>query len=151
MTKLIILSSFIILLTNSSFALTIEFVGPCDESPFYSKTVEMTRSQNLGELTIEVLNNSQITYLGNEYGINQILTSPIGRDSLEIISENETMSYGWCFEVDGQILEVYPNEVSVDGIKYIKWFYAYAHYFNGNWIAQCHPSHARQSPFICSK
>jgi hypothetical protein len=151
MKKFIILSFFIILLTSSSFALTIEFVGPCDQKPFYSKKVETTRAQNLGELTIAVLENAHIAYLGNEYGVNQILNSPIGNDSIEIISNNEMMSYGWCFEADGKIVEVYPNEVSLDSIKHIKWFYAYAHYFNGSWIAQCSPSHERQSPFICSK
>lgn len=145
-----LLSYFLVLITTNSFAVTIEFIGPCDEKPFMRKTLSSVHEQTLGELTINLLEKEKIAYLGTEKGLNQVLNSPIGLDALEVIKDDEMMAYGWCFEVDGKIPELYPDEIRLDGkFNHIKWFYGYAHYLKGIWISQCQKSYLRKSPFVC--
>lgn len=130
-------------------AIVVEFVGPCESTPFHIKEVEQQGHFSVGELTIKVLQESKIPFSGGDYGIIQISNSPIGEAALEIVNNQEMMAYGWCYEVDGFLQEVYPNEISAAGIKKIRWFYGYAHYRSGEWIAQCLESHKKRSPFIC--
>jgi hypothetical protein len=140
---------FFLIFPFSSHAISVEFIGPCDKNPFYVKKIQKTQAQNVGELSLAILREAQIPHVGTENGINQIFNSPIGLDAYEVVADNEMMAYGWCYKVDDVIPEAYPNEVSLAGIKHITWFYGYAHFLNGNWIAQCLESHRRKSPFIC--
>lgn len=132
-----------------SATVSVEFVGPCESKPFLEGTLSSRDFQNVGGLTIQVLKDSGIPYLGTEKGLAQVLSSPIGLDAMETVSETEIMAYGWCYEVDGVLREEFPNEASLNGVKKIRWFYGYAHYRSGVWIAQCLESHQRRSPFIC--
>ena len=141
-----------IILVSSAFALNIEFVGPCDGHPFLSESLPAGEDDNVGELTVSVLERSHIPFQGSERGLNQVLNSPVGLEAMEVISDNEMLSYGWCFEIDGQIPELYLNEIKLDNsIHHIRWFYGYAHYLNGEWISQCQESFRRKSPFICGR
>lgn len=146
-----ILIGILLLVSFSCFGVTIEFVGPCDGRPFFSKNISAARVPSVGALTIDVLEKFEIAYSGTENGLNQVLNSPIGLDAMEVISDNEMMAYGWCYEVDGKLSEQYPNEVSLNQVKHVKWFYGYAHYRNGTWVSQCLKSYLRKSPFICQK
>ena len=137
------------LFTVSASAVTVEFVGPCDSNPFLTMTLRARDFRSVGELTVAALDKSKTPYLGTESGLNHISNSPIGLEAMETVSETEMMAYGWCYEVDGVLREEYPNEASLDGVKKIRWFYGYAHYRSGVWIAQCLESHKRRSPFIC--
>lgn len=93
---------------------------------------------SIGELTIRMLDEYQVPYLGSEQGFNSILNSPTGLDAMVVISDNEMKAYGWCFEINGEIPEVYPNEVFINSTSdKVLWFWGYAHYKNGEWIAQC--------------
>lgn len=93
---------------------------------------------SIGELTIKMLDDYQVPYQGTEQGFNSILNSPTGLDAMVIISDNEMKAYGWCFEINGEIPEVYPNEVFINSTSdNVLWFWGYAHYKNGEWIAQC--------------
>lgn len=140
---------FLIFLSIPAFAIDVEFVGPCEDKPFLVKKIRSTTARTVGELTIDVLEKTGTPYLGNSRGLNQIYHSPIGMDALEVISDNEMMAYGWCFEIDGKITETLADETNLDGIKRIKWFFGYAHYLNGDWVGQCLFSHLRKSKFIC--
>lgn len=138
------------LLSASSYALEFEFIGPCSKKPLLKQTVLLKEAISVGAMTIKVLDHNGIAYQGNEVGINQILNSPIGLDSMEIISDQELLAYGWCFEIDGVIPEVYPNQIQLRaGIKVIRWFYGYAHYLNGEWVGQCQKSYLRRSLPVC--
>lgn len=140
----------LLFITFASNAVTIEFVGPCVEKPFLIHKSSSRDARTVGELTIGILEKNRIPFQGTEKGLNQILSSPIGLDAMEVLSNNEMLSYGWCFEIDGIVPEVYPDEIPLGkSIHHITWFYGYAHYRNGEWIAQCQKSHLRKSPFIC--
>lgn len=93
---------------------------------------------SIGELTIRMLDEYQVPYLGSEQGFNSILNSPTGLDAMVIISDSEMKAYGWCFEINGEIPEVYPNEVFINSTSdNVLWFWGYAHYKNSEWVAQC--------------
>jgi hypothetical protein len=93
---------------------------------------------SVGELTIKMLDDYQVPYQGTEQGFNSILNSPTGLDAMVIISDSEMKTYGWCFEINGEIPEVYPNEVFINSISdNVLWFWGFAHYKNGEWIVQC--------------
>ena len=130
-------------------SLTVEFIGPCSERPLLSTTLEALESSNLGQVTIETLEKFNIQYQGSEAGLNSAFGSPIGIDAVEVISNNEMRSYGWCFEVDGQVPEHYPDIISVSDVKKVKWFFGYAHYLNGQWISQCEPAYKLKPDFLC--
>lgn len=148
--KLIIVG-LLVTFSYSLHALTIDFVGPCEKEPFHSVEIEESDAHNVGELSIKVLEDAKISFIGSDLGINQILNTPIGLDAMEIISNREMMSYGWCFEVDGTIPEVYPNQVGLEGAQHIRWFFGYAHYLAGEWLSQCEKSYLRRAAFLCSQ
>lgn len=141
--------SLLLVISAQSSALEVEFVGPCSEVPLYSATISSTDVNDVGSLSIMVLEKANIPFKGTSAGINQIFHTPIGLDAMEVISDQEMMSYGWCYEIDGEIPEVYPNEIGLEGIQKISWFYGYAHYLDGQWIAQCQKGHLRHSPYLC--
>ena len=130
-------------------SLTVEFIGPCHDRPLLRATVETEQTSSVGKVTIETLEKFKINYKGSEAGINSAFGSPIGIDAMEVLSDTEMRSYGWCFEVDGKVPENYPDSISVSSAKKVKWFYGYAHYLNGNWISQCEPAHKLKPDFLC--
>jgi len=141
---------FFILLSFHTLALEVQFVGPCSEQPLLSQEVKFAEGMNVGEVSLMVLDAHQIPYQGVSAGFNQIFGSAIGLDAMEVISDNEMMAYGWCFEVDGVVPEVLADKVLVkNGTKMIRWFYGYAHYLNGEWVAQCLKSHLRMPVKFC--
>lgn len=140
---------FCLLFSTSALALEIEFIGPCSKESFLRKTANSTHSRNVGELSLEVLEAAKIPYLGSSRGLNQIGTSPVGDEALVILSDSEMLAYGWCFEVDGIVPEKFPDQVDVRGVKKIVWYYAYAHYLRGEWVAQCRPSYLRPPELYC--
>lgn len=96
------------------------------------------------------LNQFQISYQGNEAGLNSAFGSPIGLEALEVISEREMRSYGWCFAIDGIIPEVYPDQLLLSNVKSeIKWFFGFAHFLDGQWISQCEPAYEIKPAFLC--
>lgn len=149
--KAIYISLFSLGMLVNSYAIEIQILGPCFPTPLFIKNINKTNSTNIGEFTIQVLEKFEIPYKGTSAGINQIYNTPIGMDAMEVISDNEMMAYGWCYEVDGKLSEVLANEFPLNKtIKQIRWFYGYAHYLNGEWISQCEKSYLRRSPQFCS-
>ena len=128
---------FLLLVSASAPAVQVEFVGPCSEKPLFSVKTLTTKAQDVGTLTIEVLDKAKIQYQGVPQGFNQIFNSPLGLDALEILSDEEMLSYGWCFEVDGKVTEDFADQISLKGVKKIQWFFGYAHYVRGEWKSFC--------------
>lgn len=94
--------------------------------------------QSLGALTIKALEQHTIPYQGSEQGLNSVFNSPNGLDAMVVISDFEMKAYGWCFELNGLIPEVYPDEILIESKSdQIDWFWGYAHYQDGVWIGQC--------------
>lgn len=131
-----------------SSASIIEFYGSCSSRPIISGKFS-PQNMSLGAVTIEFLTQQKIDFQGNEQGINSVLNSPIGQEALEIISSAEMKAYGWCFFIDGKAPEVLPSDYSAQKVKTVKWIYSYAHYLNGEWIAQCQIAYLAPPPFLC--
>lgn len=139
-----------ILISSQAHAFEVQFIGPCLEQPLLSQEVDFSEGMNVGEVSLKVLEDNQIPYQGVSAGFNQIFGSAIGLDAMEVISDNEMMAYGWCFEVDGEIPEVLADKVKVsESTKIVTWFYGYAHFLNGEWVSQCLKSHLRKPTKFC--
>lgn len=130
-------------------SLTVEFIGPCSEKPLLQTTANAVDSSNVGQMSIETLKKFKIDFKGSESGLNSVFGSPTGLDAMEVLSDNEMRSYGWCFEVDGKVPENYPDSISLMNVKKVRWFFGYAHYLNGNWISQCEPAFELKPKFLC--
>ena len=150
MLRTLFVVSILSMFSQSTQAFELRFQGACSADPLFSVELAFEKDMNVGELSLQVLDDHQIPYQGTASGLNQIFETPVGLEAMEIISENEMMAYGWCFEIDGRIPEVLADKVPIKKTtKLITWFYAYAHYLNGEWISQCEKSHLRRSPVLC--
>ena len=131
-------------------AVEINFLGACSKIPLLSENVLFKPRQTVGEISLQVLDQHGIPYSGTAAGLNQVFATPVGLDAMEVISDNEMLAYGWCFEVDGKIPEVFADKIPVKKTtKLISWFYGYAHFLNGEWISQCEKAYLRPSPVFC--
>lgn len=139
----------IFLVSFNAMAVQMEFVGPCSEKPLYSVNISSRTAKEVGTLTIEALDRAKIQYQGVPQGFNQIFNSPLGLDALEILSDEEMLSYGWCFEVDGKVTEDFADQISLKGVKKIQWFFGFAHYVKGEWKSFCQKAYLRRSEFLC--
>lgn len=148
MKALIILST---ILSFNSMATTIDIIGPCSSTPAASGTIIPTNAnQSLGSLTIDFLNKNKIAYIGTEGGLNSILNTPVGEESIEIISDTKMRAYGWCFSLNGQIPDRMPDEIKLNSAQdKIVWFYAYSTYDAGNWTDYCVPSYEVKAAQFC--
>jgi len=131
------LALFITLLSTQVFA-QLSIISHDNTASFNYQLKDSDIGSSVGELTIKMLNDYEILYQGSEQGLNSILNSPTGLDATVIISDSEMKSYGWCFKINGVIPEVYANEVFINTTTdQVLWFWGYAHYKDGEWIAQC--------------
>jgi hypothetical protein len=137
-------------LSLAGMAFDIQFIGGCSEESLLTKKVSYVKGMNVGDVSLKVLDDEGIPYHGTSAGLNQVFNTPLGLEAMEVISDNEMMAYGWCFEIDGKIPEVFADKVPVKATtKLISWFYGYAHFLNGEWISQCEKSYLRASAQIC--
>ncbi|MEC9282902.1 MAG: hypothetical protein VX642_09330 [Bdellovibrionota bacterium] len=140
----------LIFISLTSFALDIEFYGPCEEKALVSEKIKkFPEGQSIGQLTISYLNLREIPYKGSEMGFNSIFGSPIGLDAIELVSDTEMYSYGWCYWQNGKLLELYPNQVLANTNDRLQWIFSYAQYKDGKWISQCIPAFRRKPKFLC--
>jgi hypothetical protein len=122
---------------QSSFALHFEIRGK-KQIPSFTHDFKSILPRSLGDITIEILEKNEIAYEGSSAGISSLMG--LGND-MEILSDQEMKAYGWCFSLDGEVLETMSDEtLVVTQESRIVWFYAFAHYKNGQWIKQCSPS-----------
>lgn len=137
-----------ILLIASSLAQTLSIKTPCSQQLLWSQALSEL-PKNLATATLATLEASGLQYLGTEQGITQINHSPLGLAAIEIISATEMYSYGWCYQINGVIPEVYPHEIELNPDDQVLWFYGFAHYQNGEWISQCEDSILRSQEKFC--
>lgn len=149
--KSLLLGVLILMFQVIAFAATsFEVIGPCSEEPILSTSVTKTKAINIGALTIDQLDKNNFEYIGTENKIDSIDGTPVGQAALEIISRSEMRAYGWCFYVNGQEPEVYPNEVKMSkSVKSVQWIFGYAHYVAGEWVSMCEPSWKVKPKFLC--
>jgi len=130
--------------------ISMEFIGPCSARPLLQATLSNSSAQNVGLATIDTLDRFEADYQGTEAGLNSAFGTPTGMEAMEIISDTEIRSYGWCFEVDGQVPEMFAHHIPLATVKHqVRWFYGYAHYMNGQWVSQCEVAHRLKPDFLC--
>jgi hypothetical protein len=129
--------------------IAVEFLGPCSSRPLLKTSVQEATSTSVGEMTITTLEQFKVPYAGTHKGLHSAFGTPTGMEALEILSPTSMRSYGWCYEIDGMVPEMYPDEVALAGIKKVTWFYAYALYKEGQWVSQCEPAHKIRPEFLC--
>lgn len=139
-----------LMISFSVHAVVIEFYGPCSSRPIFSGELA-PKFETVGDLTIHFLETNRIPYQGNEQGLNSVGRSPVGMEALEVISDVEMRSYGWCFYVDGVAPEVFANEVLVKDVKKLQWIFGYAHFLKGVWSGQCSRAYEIKPAFLCQK
>lgn len=61
-------------------------------------------------------------------------------NDIEILSERELRAWGWCYELNGSVPETMPAVTLLTSDQdRVTWFYGFAHYKDGEWVAQCVP------------
>lgn len=134
-----------------SFAVTYSFYNGCSSEPRSRGALPVDIEKvSVGELTIKLLNENKIPYLGTPTGLNSFYDSPVGLDALEAISDTKMRAYGPCFAVNGIIRPESPDKIYLDNQdSEVIWFLGYATYDSGVWKDYCIPSHKLRSKFIC--
>lgn len=141
---------FALFFLQTLWAQSLEVVGPCEETPFATYERAEFQEQSLGAFTLEGLASLGLRYQGNERGINTIEDSVVGMDALEVLSDTEMRAYGWCFSINGQVPELFADEIPLTKVTdKVVWFFAFAHYLGGDWVAQCVPAHTVRSAKLC--
>jgi len=147
---LIVISHFLVFLSPSVLAVTIRVQDPCSEKNWLETEISANKKQNIGELSIQAMEDNGIEFIGTATGINSINGSVTGLDALEVLGDKEMKAYGWCYKVDGIEPSVLPHKLFIKtGEEKIHWFFAYSHYLNGNWITMCSPTAKTKPEFIC--
>ncbi len=145
---------FILLfLSTTSHSVVVEIKQLCKNDSFYSQEIEILAPTTAGHLTIHMLEQAGIDFLGNENGISGLLNTPTGLDSYEVISDNHMRAYGWCYSVDGSQPNVLASEYPLfpDSDCKLTWFYGYAEMIDNEWISYCKPVYLKPNSFVCSK
>lgn len=130
----------IALMSVRSHAHQVKVYRHCSSEVLLNESIQLA-STTVGDLTIESFERAGLIFQGTKEGINQIENSPIGMDALEIISDTEMKAYGWCFSVNGKVPESFAHHISLKETdnSVVIWFFGYAHYLDGKWVAQCVP------------
>ena len=92
-------------------------------------------NSNVGVISVEGFKMLGVPFEGSPAGITAI--DGLGSD-LQVINENRMKAWGWCFSIDGQLIEKMPDQVPwPQEAKILRWFYAYALYDSGQWTGYC--------------
>jgi len=125
---------FLLTFNSTAYALTFE-ISYQGQILFAQEQYEIELQEHLGIPTIELLNQSGLEYEGGTYGLKSI--SGLG-NKIVSVSAAEMKAYGWCFSIDSQVPETMIDETYTQKQNsHLRWFYAYAHFKDGLWIAQC--------------
>lgn len=144
MLKFVSISLFTVI---SAHAATLDIIGPCSKRPILSLETS-DQFETVGDLTMHYLRKNRVQFQGNERGINSMFNTPIGLDAMEVLSDTQMRSYGWCFRVNGRVPESYADQVNLNKGDHVEWYFGYAWYDKG-WISICNPSYEVRSPFLC--
>ena len=144
------LTILLFLLPFSVWSATFDIIGPCSSEPVFKAQFEAVERQNVGDITMDLLRQYKIPFIGNARAIQSLFNTPIGDNALEVLSDNEMRAFGWCYSLDGVEPGSYPNQVLINSKdSHISWYFGFAHYFNGQWIAQCTKSFTVKPDFLC--
>ncbi len=118
----------------SANAVVMEVTGKDGKNLLHLELVQPLPS-TVGKVSIAVFTQTKLPFQGSEGGISEL--AGLGQEN-EIISKSEMKAWGWCFALDGVVPDTLTNQTPViKQTSKIEWFYAYAHYKDGDWIEQC--------------
>lgn len=121
----------------AAHAVTLQVIGQKGQLLFTGESVPSLPS-NIGQISLDVFDKQKIAYDGSVDGI--VALFGLGQE-IEVISKTEIKAHGWCFSIDGHVPNTMADETVVSSQDtVIQWYYAYAHYKDGEWIGQCVPN-----------
>jgi len=145
-----ILLLLVIFATSDIYAARLVVQDPCAQTPWLEVVVENASNQTVGQVSVSALESSSLPFTGSERGILSINDSVSGEQALEVVSPVEMKAYGWCFSVNQRVPDAFPHEVLLESSEdVVYWFFAYAHYKDGDWISMCTPVHQELPRYIC--
>ena len=125
---------FLFLFSFSSQAVGFQVLDKNGDVVFSDET-EIQETTSVGQISVDLLNKNEIVFDGSELGIKEMFDLT---NELDIISKSEMKAWGWCFSLNGEVPETLTHQTMVESNDAeITWFYAYAHYLEGEWISQC--------------
>lgn len=147
-----IIGLFLISRAIPVLAVTINIEDPCTGQLAATSDQSGKDSVSLGQLTINALEELELSYVGSDAGISSIFNTPTSLDAMEVISDTDMKAYGWCYLVDGELVDRYPNEMASIGVKSVTWFYGYALMEDASWVSMCEKIRydaKNEGPFFC--
>ncbi len=117
----------------TAFALSVIVEHP-DKGIIVDEQISLNAASTVGQVTLDVLTAKAIAFDGSELGFSSIDGL---EQRLDILSKTEMKAYGWCYSVDGEVVETLAHQTQLDDSSQLRWFYAFAHYQAGVWVSQC--------------
>ncbi|KYG69104.1 hypothetical protein AZI87_07740 [Bdellovibrio bacteriovorus] len=146
---------FALILSASSYsqAITWEVYGPCDDKPVHHGKVDVDLNKSVGDITVAIFDANKIPYIGGPEGMNSIINTPTGLDSLEIVSNSEMRAYGWCYAINGSTPYKMPNVLNLKSQDdRLVWYYGYTTNKENVWQDDmCTPAFWVRSEQFCPK
>lgn len=136
----------------SAQAVSWKVFDACHDEPVHSGIHAADLDKSVGELSVEIFNLHKIPYVGVAEGFNSILNTPIGLDSIEVVSDVEMRVYGWCYSVNGEQPDSMAHKIFLtQPTDEIVWFYAYSTNLYNEWMNYCRPANEIKAEQFCSK
>lgn len=144
---------FAMTISSSLFAGTFTVEAPCQYREAYSEEFNKDKFETAGDVTIHMLTKSRIPFQGTERGINQIFSTQLGLDALEVVSDEVMYAYGWCYTINNEITMSYADEVYLDDYANanITWFYGISKFDKDKWVSMCQKATLRKDSPVCQK
>jgi len=120
-------------------AITWDVVGK-GKNPIARGTIlDTDLAQSAGALVESSMRQSPLlNFDGDETGIGQL--NGLKSETTFSTEEKWVKAYGWCYSINGIVPNDYAHKVFFNAITdHLRWFYAYAYYFDGKWLAMCIP------------
>lgn len=125
-------------LVSLVFAVTVEVIGPKNDIILPATQFNVNISRNVGEISVAVFENQNIVFNGDAHGMKSIKGY---ENYVEVVSATEFKAYGWCFAVNGVAPDTMSDQTYFENENdTLGWYFAYAHYKDGEWISQCKPA-----------
>ncbi|MFV3407600.1 DUF4430 domain-containing protein [Bdellovibrio bacteriovorus] len=137
-----LLPLLVVLTASQSQAVSWRIFGACKNTPVHEGTYQADLTKSVGALSLEIFDANKIPYVGSAEGINSIINSPIGLDSIEVVSDTELRAYGWCYTINGKQPTEMPDKIHFKSQDdKLTWFYAYSTNKNNEWTDYCSPAY----------
>lgn len=144
--------SLLLLFSLNAQAVSWKIFGACENKPVHEGAYEADLQKSVGTISLEIFDLNKIPYVGSEEGLNSVLNSPIGLDSIEVVSDTEMRVYGWCYLVNGKQPMEMPHKIQFKNQSdKLIWFYAYSTNKNNQWEDYCSPAYWIQAEQFCGK